>query len=122
MSAKKNISVADILPLIEEHNGNVAAIARHFGVGRATIWRRIEKSPVLQQSLQDARETMLDNAESALYKAVLEGEAWAVCFFLKTQGKNRGYTERQEHDVQGSLHIELKWGDGDTDDHASETA
>jgi len=39
---------------------------------------------------------MLDNAESVLYKAVLNGEAWAVCFFLKCQGKSRGYIERQE--------------------------
>jgi hypothetical protein len=37
---------------------------------------------------------MLDNVESALYTAALAGEAWAVCFFLKTQGKARGYVER----------------------------
>jgi hypothetical protein len=39
---------------------------------------------------------MKDNAESALYSAVLGGEAWAVCFYLKTQAKDRGYVERQE--------------------------
>ena len=39
---------------------------------------------------------MLDNTESALYVAALRGEAWAVCFLLKTQGKSRGYVERAE--------------------------
>ena len=24
------------------------------------------------------------------------GDAWAICFYLKTQGKNREYVERQE--------------------------
>ncbi|RMG90924.1 MAG: hypothetical protein D6706_18730 [Chloroflexi bacterium] len=118
----KTVTVAQIEPLLGEYNGNISAVARKLGVSRGTIYNRIKTSVTLQKKLEDARETMIDNAESALYKAVLEGEAWAVCFFLKTQGKNRGYTERQEHDVQGSLHIELKWGDGDTDDHASETA
>ena len=27
-------------------------------------------------------------------KGGADGEAWAVCFFLKTQGYRRGYTER----------------------------
>jgi hypothetical protein len=27
---------------------------------------------------------------------VLKGEAWAVCFFLKCQARERGYVERTE--------------------------
>lgn len=37
---------------------------------------------------------MLDLAEAKLLSAINSGEAWAVCFFLKTQGKKRQYTER----------------------------
>jgi hypothetical protein len=39
---------------------------------------------------------MLDNAETALYDDALNGNTTALIFFLKTQGKSRGYTERQE--------------------------
>ena len=46
--------------------------------------------------LQSSRETMLDNAETALYDEALNGNTTALIFFLKTQGKSRGYTERQE--------------------------
>jgi hypothetical protein len=35
--------------------------------------------------------------------AVLAGEAWAVCFYLKTQAKDRGYVERSE--VQHSSEV-----------------
>jgi hypothetical protein len=63
----------------------------------------IEKSPALVSVQRDAREGMLDDAESALYRAVIQGEAWAVCFLLKTQGKGRGYIERQELDHRGSV-------------------
>jgi hypothetical protein len=30
---------------------------------------------------------------------VLAGEAWAVCFYLKCQARDRGYIEKQELDV-----------------------
>ena len=77
-------------------SGNVSAIARVFGVHRHTIQARIEKSKDLKQMLTNARETMLDNAESQLYSKVLAGDTVSLIFFLKTQGKARGYVERQE--------------------------
>ncbi|PKM70616.1 MAG: PBSX family phage terminase large subunit, partial [Firmicutes bacterium HGW-Firmicutes-18] len=39
---------------------------------------------------------MVDNVESVLYNKALEGDTTSVIFFLKTQGKGRGYVERQE--------------------------
>ena len=65
-------------------------------MSRETLYKYIRAHKTVQNALEEARETMIDNAESALYSAVLNGEAWAVCFFLKTQGKRRGYVERQE--------------------------
>lgn len=94
----KKIAVEQLQPLLEENKGNVAAVARRLGVSRAAIYNRINKSPTLQQVLSDAREAMLDNAESMLYKKVLEGSTPELLFFLKTQGRNRGYVERQEID------------------------
>jgi hypothetical protein len=91
-------------PIIAEMNGNLSAVARKCRVARRTLYRFIEAHPSLQDVIFDARETMLDNGESALYRAVLNGEAWAVCFFLKTQGKSRGYVERQEHT---GLHLDV---------------
>ena len=44
-------------------------------------------------------------AELALYKAIQDGEGWAVCFYLKTQGKQRGYIERQEIEHSGAIGI-----------------
>lgn len=77
---------------LDQHHGNMAAVARELGVNRSTVCRAVHKSPDLIGQMESLRETMLDHAESALQKAVLKGEAWAVCFFLKTQGKSRGYT------------------------------
>ncbi len=92
----KRLTIEEITPQLEKDKGNIAATARKFGVSRGTIHNRISESPVLQKVLTDARESMLDNAESVLYKKVLEGSTPELIFFLKTQGRNRGYVERSE--------------------------
>src|SRR5271166_3797306 len=81
---------------LREFNGNMAAVARFFGVSRVAVWKYVNKRPSLQEVARDCLETMKDNAESSLHRALLAGEAWAVCFFLKTRAKDRGYIERQE--------------------------
>ena len=46
--------------------------------------------------LAAARETAIDHVESKLMGAIDDGNVTAIIFFLKTQGKSRGYTERSE--------------------------
>lgn len=88
--APLTVSVVDLA--LKKCHGNIAGAARSLGVDRTTVWRFIRKHKELAEVLDSLRESMLDNAETALSKAILAGESWAVCFFLKTQGKKRGYT------------------------------
>ena len=81
---------------IYEKRGNLAAVARSFGLTRNAIAARVSKSAKLQKARDEARETMLDNAETTLYDEALNGNTAALIFFLKTQGKSRGYIERTE--------------------------
>ena len=34
------------------------------------------------------------------------GEPWAICFYLKTQGRKRGYLESRQIDVEDRLTLE----------------
>lgn len=86
--------------LVKMH-GNISAAARALGVSRYAIQKRINEDEELKKVVTDARESMVDDAESALAKAILDGEAWAVCFTLKTQGRGRGYVEKTEHEHTG---------------------
>ena len=94
----KRASVQDIEPLIVEHRGNLAAIARALHVSRGTIHNRIADSPRLQQMIDDARETYVDSVESALYENALTGNVAAQIFIMKAHpaAKGRGWSERQE--------------------------
>lgn len=80
---------------LRELSGNISGTATHFGVARNSMYRFIERHN-LQSVLDESRESLVDIAETALKRAVVGGEAWAVCFTLKTQGKRRGYVERIE--------------------------
>ena len=92
MAIRAPLSVSVVGEALRTCFGNMAGAARALGVDRTTVWRFIKKHNELTDVLESMRETMLDNAETALSKAILAGEAWAVCFFLKTQGRRRGYS------------------------------
>ena len=71
-----------------------AYAAQRLGCSLRTVDAYIARHPKVAEAAQQERESVLDLAESRLYRAISNGEAWAVCFFLKTQGKKRQYTER----------------------------
>ena len=64
--------------------------ARRLGVSRQTLWKYLQRWPELAEIVSDRLEERLDIAESKLDRAIMKGEAWAICFFLKTRGKDRG--------------------------------
>jgi hypothetical protein len=76
--------------------GNLAGIALAAGVSRQAVHKFIRSDPGLSALLDAERERVLDLVEHSLVQRAMAGEAWAVCFYLKTQGKRRGYVERQE--------------------------
>lgn len=112
----KRIVVADIVPLVEPHRGNIAAIARVLGVSRGTIYNRIAESPTLAAAFDDASESFVDAVESALFDNALDGNVAAQIFIMKAhpKSKRRGWGERQEitgADGQG-LRVVIEYEDG----------
>ena len=92
------LTVAQIENAIKQKGGNISQAARALGVSRSTIHRQINNSTTLQQVLQDSREELVDIAESALLRGVIEGNMTAVIWTLKASpaAKARGWGERQE--------------------------
>jgi len=93
---RPDLKAKEIAETIEKNKGNISACARQLGLGRYSLYIRIRQEPTLKKALEQSRETMLDMAESVLYSKVLQGSTPELIFFLKTQGRNRGYVERQE--------------------------
>ncbi len=101
--------------------GNITEIAKALGVNRKTVHEWIKKDDDLATSLEQQKEANIDWAESQLRKLIegvvlpddkvfckdgeitvhegkkhLPPDNTSIIFFLKTQGKSRGYIERTE--------------------------
>ena len=98
----------DVVGAIQQYKGNISAMARAFQVSRQAIYDYISNKPDLKQMIQDERESMLDDAESEIYKQIRKGNTTALIFFLKTQGKQRGYVERQELTGKDGQEVTIK--------------
>ncbi|HQM65783.1 MAG TPA: helix-turn-helix domain-containing protein [Anaerolineaceae bacterium] len=100
---------------IKQTAGNVSQAAKALQVSRTTVHKRIAKSEKLREVLRDTREELIDIAESALRREVLDGNITAIIFTLKTQGKARGYVERQEVTGADGGAVIVKWDDENND-------
>ena len=100
---------------ITEKRGNLSVVARSFGKSRTWLYNTLnDKYPELWDVITEARESLIDDAESELQKQMLKGNTTALIFFLKTQGKSRGYVERQEVEHGGGVDITIvDWDEPD---------
>lgn len=70
--------------------------ARKLGVDADTVHAAVKRWPELEVVLAECRESALDLAEDKLIEHIDAGNVTALIFFLKCQGKLRGYIERSE--------------------------
>lgn len=96
MAGKERYTVEQVTDALRQTKGMKGPAAKMLGCSRTAVDNYSKRHPTVQQVIEEERSQMTDVAELALARAIQNGEAWAVCFYLKTQGKARGYVERQE--------------------------
>ena len=96
------------LKAIDGSGGFVTEIARRLGCNRSTVYAYKKRFPAVAKAIDDEKEMILDTAESALLTQIGKGNIAAIIFFLKTQGRSRGYNERQHLDISGSVETKEK--------------
>lgn len=105
VSKKRENTATRIIEALKENKGLLTKAAVKAGVSYRTINRYVNEFPLVAEAVHEAKESLLDKAESKLFDAVDKGEAWAICFYLKTQGKDRHYSEKQVIEHTGETTI-----------------
>ncbi len=93
MTNPERYTAEQVITAIQAARGMVTIAARALGCKPQTVRNYIQRYPTVADALREERERTLDVGELALYKAVQEGQGWAVTFLLKTIGRDRGYVE-----------------------------
>ena len=88
-------------------DGNLTATAAKLGVTRQAVYNYIDRYN-LKSVLDEAREKMVDEAVGQLHRLVRDGNLGATIFYLKTQAKNRNYSERIEQTGANGEPIEYR--------------
>lgn len=107
-------SAEQMIEAIKAANGIIATAARRLGCDRSTVYAYINKYKTVAAARDEARETTLDWVESKLMEQIGVGNMTAIIFYLKTQGKQRGYIERVDHDLTSGgekLNIQISYDD-----------
>ena len=63
---------------------------------RQSYYNWMENDPAFAEEVEAIRQEQIDTVESALLNKIEGGDTTAVIFYLKTKGKERGYSERTE--------------------------
>ena len=99
-SKKREQTCQRIIEALKETRGLLTLAARKAGVSYRTVNRYANEFPSVQEAVEEAKESMIDFAEGKLFEKISKGDTASIIFYLKTQGKKRGYIER--HEVGGA--------------------
>ena len=88
-----------IMSAIEECRGLPSFIAKKLGVTRTTIYHWRDNIEAVEEALHDARESCVDTGIAALMKNVVKGKESSIQFLLRNWGRDRDFTDKQEHDL-----------------------
>jgi hypothetical protein len=110
-----------VIEAIRRCHGMLTQVAVSLRCQRATVRNYLKRYPRVAAVLREERERVLDLCELKLSEAIEAGEPWAICFYLKTQGRHRGYTVRHEIKGAGAVPgaVFLAWNDVQQSDNPS---
>jgi hypothetical protein len=94
----------EIAPVLEAFNGLHTRAAKYLGLSRSYISHRVMESKMLQDTIKQCREALVDEAQNALREMILSLKCpAAVIYTLKTLGRDRGFAEdnpKNEYDTK----------------------
>ena len=96
-----------LLKSLEKSLGVVTTACKQVGVDRTTFYRYYKEDKVFKKQVDDLSNVAKDFVESQLFKQIQDGVPTSTIFYLKTKAKDRGYIERREYDLSGSVKSKL---------------
>lgn len=84
---------------IENSGGYISLISERVGCHISTVYDWIEKDEDVAAAIKREKVRQVDHAEGKLQSLIKKENPTAIIFYLKTQGKDRGYYEHRTQDI-----------------------
>jgi len=85
-----------VIAALESSLGIVTTACQKTGVGRTQFYNWVKTDEEFSEKVKDIENIAFDFVESQLFRQIQENNVQATMFYLRTKGKNRGYSERTE--------------------------
>jgi hypothetical protein len=86
---------------LRESGGIMSLAAKRLGITRWGVQDWVKRYPQLREMLNEFRGTITDIAANNIVTAVRSGDKLSSMFWLKTQAKDEGWTQRTEYVGEG---------------------
>jgi hypothetical protein len=90
---KKEKNKETLIKLLFENHGHITNACQSANIDRATFYRWKREDKEFAAAIE---ESLIDYAKSKLMENITGNDTTSIIFFLKTKGKDQGFTERQE--------------------------
>lgn len=81
---------------LKKSGGIICVACESTGINRSTYYRWREADAGFAEAVDEVMEAQIDFVESKLMGLINAGDTTAAIFYLKTKGKKRGWTEKQQ--------------------------
>lgn len=96
---KRKIPLKIVAESMYKNHGILSYVAKDLGLHPYTIQIYAQKYPVIRQLQAMCKEGTLDLAEHKLIENIEKGKETSLIFYLKTQGKKRGYDQSNNIEI-----------------------
>lgn len=97
-----------LLISLKDCSGIVTFACEKVRLSRQTFYRWYREDAEFKERVDAINELQIDVAEASLLKKIQKGDTTAIIFYLKTKGKDRGYSERREISIPGGVSVDVK--------------
>lgn len=103
--SKENLK-PKMIEALKQSRGNVSSSADAVGINPCTHYEWMKEDEEYRKAVEDIKERTIDHVESKLQELIDNGDTTATLFYLKTQGRKRGYVETERKEIGGKIGID----------------
>ena len=97
-----------LLKYLNEGKGIISYACQKAGVSRQTFYNYKKDDGEFAAAVDEINEGIIDVVESKLLTQINDNNLTAIIFYLKTKGRNRGYVEMVDSNVNLSGSVDLR--------------